>query len=500
MKVTGKIILIELLHIIPILLIGAYTVPKLDHVTISSYLVFIASFTLPILFSIFLQVKYGKGTFFYLFSLLLFLGFPFKFSMHEISNVIYYEPIGMFDYSSEAFLEVVKLAIYGVSGLFMAQLIAYFFFIKKNRLNENLELKSINLNQFKAQAIILGATLAMGLLNLKYNILLLGMTPDIILPLKGNTIYFLVLTRFIPIALFFYGLIRFSYIGMSLGALIFLFSSVGVISRMVMLTYFIVITIYMIQSFKNISVTSFVKKISFIVILFGVTSYATVSLSTRLRYILNREMVPKSKISSIQKNGKNGLRSNLKETMSLGAAPKTMTAFMSLAVDRWIGMEGAMALVSHPKKSFSLLLDALKEPGFKNDGRSFYNKIADLKLMKIMRNLKEFKNISTSVPGPFAFFYYPGNRLFLIFSIFCFSMLIFSIESCMETIFLNNRLVTIYISVFMTFDFYQFGISPIAFIKYWSFSFFCIITWLIIDKNLFTKRFDVHTHTCRKVM
>lgn len=504
LKNYNKLLFIELIHALPIAILTFFALKNLTYISHSLYLLFVVVFSLPIFFSIFLQIKHQRGTFFYLFSILMFLGFPFKFSMHEIFHPTYIEPVGLFNYSNIAFANVIKVALWGGAGILFAQIISYLFFIKNKQLPPlDITQKSSSTN-YKAMLTIASLTLAMGVVNLKYNIILFGITPSIILPFKGNTIYFLLLTRFLPLILFFYGLVCFSYFELTIGALIFLLSSVGVTSRMIIVIYFMVITIPLIQSLNRIGFYDFLKKFGFIIVLFALTSSLTVQLSSRLRYIFTQEITHEALASSkmadsnVVASKTNSIKPPPNEA-PVAIKPKSLIStlgkifhtgsihdyanYQSLATERWVGMEGLMAVEAHPSKGFPLLMEALKEPGFKNDGKSFYNSIADLKLMEKIKSIETPTNISTSVPGPIAFFYYTGSSFFVFLSMLLFCIVIFLIEDFFNSIFLTKRFVSIFISVFMTFDFYQFGISPIAFLKYWSFTFFCIGMWLIFEKH-----------------
>lgn len=267
-----------------------------------------------------------------------------------------------------------------------------------------------------------------------------------------------------------------------------------------------VITIPLVQNLKNINIYELFKKIGFIIILFAITSYVTMIISSRFRFVFGQQIIHEKSIPAVVAINNTEVKKNLPNKIAPISAPERQVVieqkslvntigkvlntgsisdyanYTSLAVNRWVGMEGLMAVEAHPSKGFPLLIEALKESGFKNDGKSFYNSIADLKLMEKIKSIETPTNISTSVPGPIAFFYYTGSSFFVFLSMLIFCIVIFLIEDFFNSIFLTKRFVSVFISVFMTFDFYQFGISPIAFLKYWSFTFFCIGTWLIFEK------------------
>ena len=247
MERHNKLLFVELIHFILIALLVYLTIGHLDHVSYVQYLLLVGTYSLGIFFSVFLQISYQRGTFFYLLSILMFLSFPFKFSIHEIFNTPYYEPVGLFNYTNSAFSGVISVAIIGGLGILLAQVVSYYFFIRNKHIARRAIHEKESVNNYKM--IFLGALLIliMGAINLKYNVLLVGVTPDVILPFKGNTIFFLILTRFLPLLLLYYGVVSFSYVGITLGSLIFSLSSVGVVSRMGIVIYFFVITISLLQ-------------------------------------------------------------------------------------------------------------------------------------------------------------------------------------------------------------------------------------------------------------
>ena len=484
---TKKIIIIELLQVLPIIILAFFTLSGLENATSIPYLVFLTSFAASVSFSLFLVVKYQKGFFYYLLSLLLFLGFPFKFSIHEILNTKYIEPTGLFDFSLNSYSEVLSIATIGALGLLFAQLFSYFAFIKKNpvTLKEN---NQDHLSRKKSKFLFWGISfviIAMSIINLKYNILICGLTPSLILPFKGNAIYFLLLTRIIPLALFFYCFDKNSKLHMILGAFLFMIISIAITSRMVIVLYFILITLSLLKQYLELTLKDFFTKLGFIVILFAAFSYITVQVSSKLRYVFHLEdqavQVSQSENASEGVTEKRDLKDTVKSVFDTGDISKYAN-YGSLAVERWVGMEGLMTVVAHPYRGYDFFLSALQEKSFKNDGRSFYNTITDLKLMEILKSNNQAKNISTSVPGPVAFFYYSNSKLVVFLGLFIMGILIFVLENFCSQFFTTKIYFASYISVFMAFDFYQFGISPSSFSKYWIFSFGVIISWLYFEK------------------
>jgi len=479
---NNKIILsIGLIHIIPIITLIISTLPHLKFSSSFIYLLFMISFTANILFSIYLQIKHQSGTFFYFLSVLFFLGFAFKFSFHVILGHPYIEPIGSFVFNQSNIQEVLLIGTTGALGLFLSQIISYYFFIKKKASDILHESSVPFLLNYKTLSILTILTILMSYLNLKYNILLFGFTPSVNLPLKGNVIFFLLLTRFFLFAMLYYCFKKFSYISILWGAIIVMIASVGVLSRMVIISFFAVPGLYLLQNIEHHSITNTLKKLFYLILVFGFISWLTVLFSSRLREIY----IPTTASKTIKQSP--SLIKKLQIASNSNSAA-TITSYKGLALERWIGMEGVMAVVSYPNKSFSFLWDALCEKSYK--GKSFYNKISSPVLFSQLEMKQSLKNISTSVPGPIAFFYYTGSLVFVFFITFLSCFLIFLIEHLLGKYSSIATMSSIFISVFMTFDFFQFGISPITFVKYWGFTFFCLSIFLLFESKRFKSIFQ----------
>lgn len=80
-----------------------------------------------------------------------------------------------------------------------------------------------------------------------------------------------------------------------------------------------------------------------------------------------------------------------------------------LFVDRWVGIEGVMAVSSSPKVGWSLWSEALKER-YSENTTSFYD---DNLIMSPYIDTDKTKHHYISLPGMIAFFFYPGSYMFL---------------------------------------------------------------------------------------
>ncbi|MHB8108414.1 MAG: hypothetical protein ACYDHW_00105 [Syntrophorhabdaceae bacterium] len=90
-----------------------------------------------------------------------------------------------------------------------------------------------------------------------------------------------------------------------------------------------------------------------------------------------------------------------------GAVIQAFLSLESLLLDRWVGIEGAMAVSSYSGRGWDLWNDAWRER-YSHSGTSMY----DVKILKSpFGDMPQHHFIS--LPGIIAFFYYPGSYLFL---------------------------------------------------------------------------------------
>ena len=103
---------------------------------------------------------------------------------------------------------------------------------------------------------------------------------------------------------------------------------------------------------------------------------------------------------------------------------KTTSSTKVLFLDRWVGIEGVMAVSSYPGKGWHLWKTAWQETYFEN-GTSFYDKNL---ITSSYANKDMTKHHFISLPGIIAFCFYPNSFLFLFSCMFIVGMLAALIE------------------------------------------------------------------------
>ena len=108
----------------------------------------------------------------------------------------------------------------------------------------------------------------------------------------------------------------------------------------------------------------------------------------------------------------NYLRTTIYLDNSTDSFSQTHAMTTPLFIDRWVGMEGVMAVSSYPNLSWDLFKIALKEKYNENDTSFYDNNIIDSSYVDTDKSKHHF----ISLPGIVAFFYYPGSFVFLFLS------------------------------------------------------------------------------------
>lgn len=137
-----------------------------------------------------------------------------------------------------------------------------------------------------------------------------------------------------------------------------------------------------------------------------------------------------------------------------------MTRVMYLGVDRWIGLEGLMAVQSYPEKSWRLLWSALSEkPQVGNP--DIYQAVSNSIYLKSDGTKFRF----ASLPGAAAFLYYSNSLLMVMFGMFCLTLVVLSVEYFINAMTTNPILCSLY-GVVMANNVVQFGVAPRSSLPY----------------------------------
>lgn len=127
-----------------------------------------------------------------------------------------------------------------------------------------------------------------------------------------------------------------------------------------------------------------------------------------------------------------------------------------LFIDRWVGIEGVLAVSSNPNIGWGMWSEAWKEK-YSENTMSFYDK----SLNTSPYNSTDFsKNHYISLPGILAFFYYPGSLIFLFFGMLLLALFAAPVEFSAFKLGGGNFILCALIGEVVAYRFASFGYVP----------------------------------------
>lgn len=395
------------------------------------YTLFSLSFLVMFLYSF-----RGMFSYAYLFiTFFLVLGFFVKLSFHLLYNYPYIEPVGSFYTNNTRMDDVLILAIIGsisivVSKIIINLLIKYDYLKFKTNIKKGKVFSLIlrkNLKSIWLSVIIL--TIILALLNIIFNIQQIGIVPKTILIWPLNAVIFWFLITGVNFLLAFLMQSE-KYLQdsqritiYSLYLIIASFCSISILSRgQFVYTAIAFLIIFMIQYsyFNKIKIKGFIVLV--VVIL------ALVLLNTQFVTLLRNELYGIGTHNPLSNN-------SLIEVANFRTGLKVI---QQLFVDRWLGLEGLMAVVSYEYKDFNLFLNEfLRNPKIGDSG--IFNTICNAHYKDIDLTTYNF----TALAGFFGFLYFSGSKIIFIILIMFFILLVLFLE-----LLVKNKLNSEYIRSF----------------------------------------------------
>lgn len=386
-------------------------------------------------------------------SALLWLGFFGKTTLFLTFGHGIKDPIGAFNNQWDELFTLVFIGVFGLN-------LAIFFCIKffPNYFSEKLSLEKADLKiQFnlniKMIVIFLVCLVTLAFLNLKFGFILSGLTSVTQMPFKINALigWMFYLGFSLILAQFFLSAVNSKKLTLVCLGLLFaegFFSSVALISRGTFV-FHVIPVLAIIAYNKNFLYLSYKNLVSIFFVLCGAL-FITVGVVTMARNTLyNKYAFSNSEFSSSFLQNKNKI--------DLTFINNSVEVIGDLLVNRWVGLEGSMAVVSYPEKSFNLFFDSLLRIP-KVGVQDVYAKISGLVY-------EENSKISFSfIPGPIAFLYYSGNFILVFLGLFFLGILLILSDEVIWRSF-KNPVLTIQISTYLAVNASQIGISPLPLLK-----------------------------------
>ena len=161
-----------------------------------------------------------------------------------------------------------------------------------------------------------------------------------------------------------------------------------------------------------------------------------------------------------------------------GGFPSLM---LQLSVDRWIGLEGIMAVQAYPEKNMGLLWHALSENPAAGKADTY----------QVVSNSIYLKSDGTkfrfaTLPGAAAFLYYSDSLIIVMLGMVIFSLSVLVVELLITNLTANPILCSLYGAV-MANNVAQFGVSPRQNLPYFFMLASGVLLVWAIQTNLFTR-------------
>ena len=413
---------------------------------------------------------FRKNAFFFetFFSLLLWLGFWFKFTCTIVfTDGMFREGTGFFDYSNESFDKVLIVSQIGllsfiISGYFRQ---SFLFKYPEKLILQNLKKSFFKVGRKKIWIIFIFFYIFIAFLNFYFKIYQKGLLPiyDINFILSGIFKWLLLFGLSAISATLLYYEYNFYKKFFFISALIILFetffTSLSMLSRGMIFNA--IALLYGIYKFsKKIdrpnSFSYYLKSTTIIFILF----YISVSSVNYVR--ANYFYVGKSVdfvIEKIEKDKKTQDQIQSEIPKKYATSKEINSEILYLIINRWVGVDGIMAVTSkNDILSLEFLFSSFKERPTK-DTPTFYELTFGLENNISTNEL--YDNVKgNTLPGILAFLFYSGSYFILFIGIFILSIIASSIEFVSFKLSSNNLIFSSLIGQVIAFRFIHFGYLP----------------------------------------
>lgn len=376
------------------------------------------------------------------------LGFWLKLTVRVcFSNGAFHEAVGDFDGSGAAFDHALWVSTIGMSGLIVASLMRerlFFSFPERSAYAQN---GIITFYQAYRRYVLIGFVglfMVVALSNLYLGIYQRGEITQTTLPFGLNGVFkWLLLFGLTSISAV---ILRcelvlnnhVSYFVVALCLLESFFSNVSLLSRgMILNISALAIGLYV--SMKRIPAAISLRFLMIAAVIFAPLFVSSVLV-----------------VNHIRTSHYHGFNQFLNEVNVNEVSGEAKNMASPLFLDRWVGIEGVMAVSSNPKIGWNLWNDAWRER-YSESAMSFYDK----NLIASPYNQTDFtKYHHISLPGILAFFYYPGSLLFLFVSMLMLGLLAALVEFATFKLGGENLILCGLIGEVVAYRFANFGYVP----------------------------------------
>lgn len=432
----------------------------------SHYIVFSVAFQVMLLSGFYKRVTYG-----YLFLVVfIWLGFWLKFTVHQIFVYPFGEPVGLFDYSPAAWDKVLRVATSGCIGVTLAR-IAYGYAGFKSTISD-IEPPEAPPWYPPIQRLLWFALIfvvsGFGVFNAVYGIQQSGLVPRTILiwPLNA-AIYWMLGSGFamcVATLLWWHLALKKSIYPVACIILMeAVISTVSLLSRGVYIfhTFPIILGIFM----NRVRVNNLtLKQVTLYLVAFIGLMLISMSLVNTLRGYYYSDTPPV-----------------FVEVPNFATSLRGAGTSLRFVVDRWVGVEGVMAVSSYHDKGSNLFFSALTE-------KSEIGKIT--RYQEVCLAHYRFMDMSkfqfASLPGAIAFFYYTDSLLLVMLGMMALTTIALFSEKMLSRL-TANPFLSAFWGCGMANLIAQFGVAPRGLGPHFLMSLIAILTIWFVQSKHFTR-------------
>mgnify|MGYP006089181173 CR=1 FL=1 len=428
-------------------------------------------------------------------SILLWLGFWFKFTCTiVITDGMFREGVGLFNYTDYSFDKTLVVSQIGIISFILAGFFREFvFFNYPKKLSFNFTGDNFfNKNRFSLWMLFIIFFLTIGFLNFYFKIYQKGLLPiyELNFVISGMFKWLLLFGLSTISSIFiFYEANTFKKFFMTSAVIVFLeafISSLSMLSRgMIFNSFAIFFGIYKFS--KKINKPNKISYYIKLVAVIGLLFYISVSSVNYIR--ANYFYVGKSALFTIEKFKKDlDVLPNTDRTKKKYATiSEHNSEILYLLINRWVGIDGIMAVTSKSKiLSTDFLIGSFKErPSIKNP--TFYEMTFGLESINASSQI--YSNVKgNTLPGIIAFLFYSGSYMLLFFLMFFITIAASFFEYLSFKLSNNNLIFSALIGQIIAFRLIHFGYLPHQ--SYLLFGTILITIFIVFLINFFIKKID----------
>jgi len=400
-------------------------------------------------------------------AIFLWLGVWLKLTVHLILQYPYAEAVGRFYTSNTSMDDVLIVSIVGALGFLLSGVLYRKLkfkkttaFIESYNLKEYIAFSWLQRYKILLLATITLSSLLIGYFNVKFGIHQIGLAPKTYLSYPLNAIiawllnlgFFLIYATYVTWNIKFNGKIQLRlfipYVFIS--AII----SISILSRGQFVYMVGAAIVFLLLNYNFDRKGNIIKGLSFLLFV-GATFFVIIIAVTSLRTIYFSEQL--LSVSSSMNQG--GVSSLIHQASANSSVNQAYSVFLQLLIDRWIGIEGIMATVSYPEKSFELFFNSFTATP----------RIGTIDVYQHISN-SQYQNVDTTkymfgtLPGVIGYFYYSGSLIFLLFGTFIISSAMLFLEYIVRLV-SESSLVAAILGMYFACFVSQMGGTSINFLK-----------------------------------